>query len=106
MNGARAMASQAPTVVPKKGFLMVVLTEGTTHSNKATQANLDTWVGSAKAPYTTTLDSAAPQPGMETFFKTDRDTAVLVDLKTMKVVQVIRNNAARALTELNKLLDQ
>jgi hypothetical protein len=100
------MASQAGAVVPKKGFLMVVLTEGTTHSNKATKANLDSWIGSAKAPYTTTLDADPPQKDLEAFFGTDRDTAVLVDLKTMKVVQIIRNNATRALTELNKLLDQ
>src|SRR5260370_24490987 len=98
------MAVQAPTVVPKGVFLMNILVEGSMPSNTATKANLDSWIKSAKAPFTCTLDSVAPQPVMETFFSTGRDLQLVVDLSSMKLLQTFNTDVPGAIAFINQKL--
>jgi hypothetical protein len=83
---------------------MNILAEGTTPANKATQANLKTWIARAGITYTATLDSVDPQPGMETFFSVPRDQFILVDLKTMTLIEIIDADPNTAIAEIESML--
>ena len=98
------MAAKAPTLVPKGALLMGILTEGRTPDVKATQANLTAWSMSATAPYTLTLDSVAPQMPMEDEFTLARDSYILIDLMTMKIVEIYEQDVNGALARMETLL--
>ena len=100
------MALQAPQIVPKGGILMGILVEGNPPSKPATKANLDGWIFSAKAPNTWALDSTAPQPLIGEYVSLGRDAFIIVDLKTMMIVEITLGNVALALNNLEALLDQ
>ena len=101
------MVANVSKYVPRGVLFMGVLVEGGTPSDIATRDNLDAWVTSLKIPYTFVLDSVKPQLDMETYFNTGRDTYVIIDLKTMKVLNVDDQNAGgvmQALTDLDGYL--
>jgi hypothetical protein len=98
------MASRATTLVPKGALFLGVLVEGDPPNEPATRANLEAWITSAKAPYTWALDATAPQTDFKTYFSVPRDTAILINLSTMKIISI--GDLGSALTELTALLDQ
>jgi len=98
------MAAQTPTLAPKGALLMGILTEGRTPDLKATPAQLAAWSMSAMAPYTLTLDSVAPQPPMEDAFGLARDSYILIDLKTMKITDIVEQDIDAALAKLTAAL--
>jgi hypothetical protein len=84
---------------------MGVLTEGTAQTTPATQANLDAWIGNLGVPFTWTLDATSPSGGLENWFGEGRDTYLIVDLQTMKVVDIVTGgDHAKALADLQALL--
>ncbi len=98
------MAAKAPTVVPMGGLLMSIVTEGTRPDNKANKVQLDSWIGKASAPFGMTLDSVAPQPFMEDYFGLARDSYIIIDLTTMKIVEIFEQDVDGALAKLESLL--
>ena len=83
---------------------MNVLVEGTTPTNAATKTNLDQWSNRIPLPYTAALDSVDPQQTMEMYFNTPRDQFVLIDLKTMKFIDIFDSNPLAAIKEIEGLL--
>ncbi|MSP61951.1 MAG: hypothetical protein EXR72_16790 [Myxococcales bacterium] len=79
---------------------MGILVEGTTHVNVATKSNLDAWIGAAKTPHTWTLDGVAPQATMQVYFGKPRETYFIIDLKTMKILEIINNDVSTAMSNL------
>ena len=104
IHGAKVMGENAPTLVPKGGFLMGVLTEGNTPDTAATIGNLDSWIKQVKAPYTYALDEGSV--GLENFFNRQRDTFIIIDVSTMTVAQIIAADGDAAVAALGQLLDQ
>ncbi len=51
-----------------------------------------------------TLDSVAPQPFMEDYFGLARDSYIIIDLSTMKIVEIIEQDVDAALAKLESLL--
>jgi hypothetical protein len=98
------MAAKAPMLVPKGAFMMNILTEGSRPDNRANRAQLDMWITRATAPFTVTLDSVAPQPFLEDFFSLQRDSYLIIDLSTMKIVDVYEQDVDAALAKLESLL--
>jgi len=92
-------------VAPKGGLIFGVLVFGATASTPATKANLDNWITSIASPNTWALDSKPPQDPLTDFFGTGHDEFVIVDLQTMKIVELVPGNVRLALTKLNALLD-
>jgi hypothetical protein len=82
---------------------MGVLTEGATQTTPATKANLDAWISGLGVPFTWTLDSVTPQDTLEDWYGEPRDSFILIDLKTMKVVEIASDHV-KALTDLQALL--
>jgi hypothetical protein len=66
----------------------------------ATKGELDAWISSYMTPNTWTLDSVDPQPPMETYFSTGRETYYTIELATMKIVGV-SHDVTSALNDLN-----
>jgi hypothetical protein len=95
------LAQNAPTVVPEGGLLLVVLTEGSGPSATATKAQLDNWIATIKAPYTTTLDATGSP--LESYFNATRDTFFIVELAGMKLVDLSYDPAV-ALDHLQRYL--
>ena len=91
LSAAKQLAAKAPEMVPKGGLLMGVLTEGRTPSEPATESNLGSFINKAKAPFTYTLDSVSPQTDLESYFDSLRDSFIIIDLSTMKIVNIIDN---------------
>ena len=83
---------------------MGILTEGATPTKRATEVQLQAWSGKAMAPYTLTLDSEAPQTPMEDEFSLERDSYIIVDLKTMKIVEIYQQDVDGALQKLAELV--
>lgn len=81
-------------------LLVNILVEGTTPQNTATKANLDTWINRVPLSYTATLDSTANQPKMEDFFGVPRDQFIIIDLKTMKFVNIYDSDPNGAIQEV------
>jgi hypothetical protein len=98
------MALQAPSLVPMGGFLMTILTEGSTPQMYPLQAQLDAWNQRANAPFSMVLDSEDPQPRMEQFFARPRDTYIQIDLSTMRIVEIITGDVQTALTNFRTRL--
>src|SRR5438105_2629475 len=101
------MVAKAPVWIPKGGLVMDVLVEGTTPSTPATQANLNSWIGSAGEMFTATLDATDPNFALEFYFTAGRDTYVIVDLKTMQIVDQIdalAGGSSAAFAEFDMLL--
>ncbi len=65
-----------------------MITEGNPSSSPATKAELDAWISSYATPNTWTLDSAPPQPPMETYFSTGRETYYVIELDSMQIYSV------------------
>ena len=61
-------------------------------------------VTSANAPYTTTLDATDGQPGLEAYFDTFKETSILFDLATMRIVD-ISYDLTKVLEELRQRLE-
>jgi hypothetical protein len=83
---------------------MEILVEGSTPASAATRPNLDQWITQVPEPFTTVLDSVPPQPGMETFFGTPRDQFIIVDLRTMKFIDIWDADPQSAINEVEGLL--
>ena len=83
---------------------MIILTEGKTPSDIATRANLDAWIAKVPQPFTATLDSVDPQAGMESYFSVPRDQFLLIDLKTMKLIEIVAANPQRVVDDVQALL--
>lgn len=101
------MAANVPKYGPKGVLFLGVLVEGATPSDIGTKSNLNSWISSLKLPFTYVLDSVAPQIDMETYFNTGRDTYIIVELPSMKILEVIDQSAGgvkKALTVLDELL--
>ncbi len=100
------MASKTAEVVAKGGLLGGILVEGSSGSAAATQANLKSWISSTSSPNTWLLDSVDPQAKMEDYFDVSRDAWIIIDLKTMKLVQVKMVAPNESVQDLMKLLNQ
>ena len=98
------MASKASTLIPRGVLFVNVLVEGKTPNDAATKANLDSWIGRVPLPYTAILDSVDPQPSLESFFGVPRDQFVIVDLKTMKLVDILGADPNGAIAAVEALL--
>ena len=98
------MASKASKLIPRGVLLFDILVEGTNPNNVATRANLNQWIGKAGLPFSAALDSVDPQPTMETFFGVPRDQFVIVDLKTMKFIDILNADPTGAIAEVEGLL--
>lgn len=111
MAAAQTMVAQAAKLISKGGLMMGILVEGTSPSdptNVATKSDLDRFIGKAMAPYSYSLDSVAPQPQLEKYFKCERDQSLIVDLQTMKIVQMAsaaEGGVDKLLPEFEKLLN-
>ncbi len=68
---------------------MGVVVEGSTPADAATKANLDSFITQVGAPFTYTID--ATPTGLEDLFGVLRDTFVILDLSTMKILRIIDN---------------
>ena len=91
LSAAKALAAKTSTFAPKGGLLMGILAEGTTPADVATKNQLDLFISKAGAQFTYVLDGVAPQTDAETYFSNERDTFIMIDLKTMKIVKVVDN---------------
>lgn len=91
-------------MIPRGVLLVNILVEGSTPTNTATKPNLDTWVNRVPLPYTATLDSTGNQPKMEDFFAVPRDQFIIIDLKTMKFVDIYDSDPNGAIEEVLGLL--
>ena len=91
-------------IVPMGALFMTIMTEGTAPGTIATRSQLTSWIGRTRAPFTMVLDSADPQPDMESYFSRPRDTIIIVDLRTMTIVEIVASDVNRALTDLRMLL--
>lgn len=87
-------------------MIIGVLTQGTSAQKPATKANLDSWISGIKTPNTWTLDSVAPQEPLQALLLSPHDEFVLIDLKTMKILEFITGNVKAALAALYAALDQ
>lgn len=106
---ARTMAMAAPDLVPKGGFLMSVVTQGTSPQVPATKTHLDQWIAGASMPFTATLDTSPPGDAMEDYFGVGRDSYIMVDLATMKIERILTaadGGVKEALKEFEALLDR
>ena len=83
---------------------MGVLVEGSTPEKAATKAQLDSWIASLQTPNTWTLDSEGRQEPLAAYFSLQRDEYILIDLRTMKVVEFIDGDPKLALQRLGALL--
>ncbi|MBI5516373.1 MAG: hypothetical protein HY909_21490 [Deltaproteobacteria bacterium] len=83
---------------------MTILTEGTTPTTFPTEANLGTWNGRAGAPYSMVLDSMGTQPRMERYFNRPRDTFILVELPSMRILEITASDVNSALASLRMRL--
>ena len=83
---------------------MQILVEGTQPGNVATMGNLGQWIPRLPEPYTGTLDSVDPQPTMETFFAVPRDQFILVDLKTMTIIDILEADPKGIIAEVEGML--
>lgn len=73
----------------------------------ATKSQLDSWITSLGVTFSYVRDSAPPQPFVEDFFGVSRDSFIIIDLKTMKIVEVLgagSGGVAQAITDLEALL--
>ena len=98
------MASHASSLIPRGVLLVNVLVEGKTPSDAAARGNLDLWIPRLPEPYTGTLDSVDPQPTLENFFNVPRDQFVLVELSTMKLIDILDADPKGAVAEVEGLL--
>ena len=98
------MASKKNELIPRGVLLFNILVEGKTPSDAATRVELDAWIGKANLPYSASLDSADPQPTLETFFNVPRDQFIIVDLKTMQFVDIFDANPMAAIAAVKALL--
>jgi hypothetical protein len=101
------LASDGKDLVSRGVLLLTVMTEGRTGADVATKANLIAWIGRVPTYHSATLDAALdgmPSP-LEEFFGVPRDTFFLVDLRTMKVVDVWRADPGAAIQAATDLLD-
>lgn len=97
------MAQRNSEVVKKNGLCMGILTQGAQFNSVATQTELDSYLKSAGAAHTWTLDSAGPQPKMEDYFS-GGDVWIIIELKTMKVVQIKLIASDESINDILKLL--
>lgn len=100
LNNAKVLASRASELIPRGVLLINILVEGSTPANTATKGNLDTWVNRVPLPYSATLDSVGGQPKMEEFFGVPRDQFIIVDLKTMKFINIYDSDPNSAIDEV------
>ena len=91
-------------IVPTGLLTMTILTEGTTPQNKASKANLATWIARVPTYHSAALDSVAPQPFMEDYFNVPRDHFIIVNLETMVVEDVYDSDPQGALTRAQEIL--
>ena len=98
------MASKASSLIPRGALLFDILVEGKTPQDVATRANLNTWIAKVPLPFSAALDSVDPQPTMETFFGVPRDQFIIIDLKTMKFVDILDADPRGAIAEVEALL--
>ncbi len=83
---------------------MQILVEGKTPSDMAGKAQLDAWITSINLPYTATLNEADPNYELEAYFNVPRDQFIIVDLKTMKLVDVLDSDPMGAISEVEGLV--
>lgn len=98
------MASKAPDLTPKGVLFINVLVEGNSPTKAATKANLSSWIQRVPLPYTATLDSVDPQPTMEAFFNVPRDQFIIIDLKTMQLVEIYPADPNGAVAAVESML--
>lgn len=83
---------------------MQILVEGKTPSDMATRTQLDAWIATIKLPYTAALNEADPNFELETYFNVPRDQFIIVDLRTMKLVDVLDADPMGAIAEVEGLV--
>ncbi|MSP60061.1 MAG: hypothetical protein EXR72_06905 [Myxococcales bacterium] len=92
------MAQATAGFVPKGGVAFGIVVEA---GQAKVQTNLNSWIAAAKAPHTYANDST---DSSEDYFQSGRDHWVIIDLKTMKIVDVRDSDAAGAIKKFNQLL--
>lgn len=105
LTNAKALVEQTAPYAGKGMTTMLVLTEGTSPTGPAaTRNNLDSWIQRAQQPFTATLDSVAPQTPLEEYFSVPRDHFFVIDLATMKLLNVYDSNPTAAVEEAASLI--
>jgi hypothetical protein len=98
------LASKASSLISRGVLPVTILVEGKTPTDLATRSNLDAWIGRLPESYTGLLDSVDPQPKLEDFFSVPRDQFVIVDLKTMKFVDIYEADPNGAMAAVESML--
>lgn len=105
------MAEKVKPYLGKGIFPWIVLTEGISPTGAAaTKGNLNTWIMRTAQPFTGSLDSASsspsgePQLPLEEYFGLPRDNFLVIDLRTMRLVDVFDSNPTAALDSATQLL--
>ena len=99
------MAANIPSVQPKGGLIFGIVTEGSDPSLAATHAELDSWITTENAPNTWVVENVASSAdGTEKTFASGRDTYVVIDLATMKILSIDHNNEPTALANFKARL--
>jgi len=99
------LASKVNPYIGKGIFPFMVLTEGTSPGGApANKLNLKDWIGATNEPYTGSLDSEVPQAMLEDFFGVARDHFLLIDLATMKLVDMYDSDPIGAVDAAVQLL--
>ena len=98
------MASKRNELIPRGVLLIDILVEGKTPTDTATKDQLDAWIAKVPLPFSGALDSVDPQPSLETFFNVPRDQFIIIDLKTMKFIDVLDADPKGAIAEVEALL--
>lgn len=95
------MALKTPGLVAKNCLTMGILGEDNNGGPHPPKTELDAWIASATTPNTWVLNSEDPQTDAEVAFGTNtRDTWVIIDVPTMKVLEVSTGNEPVAMASL------
>ena len=98
------MASKSAPLIAKGLTVALVLIDGNPPGVPCTKAQAIQWIAKVPEYFTTFLNSEAPQEAFESFFGIERDHFLIIDLKTMTLVDIIVSDPQAALDEVAPLL--
>lgn len=101
---AKTLTAKGTPLIPQGLLLGLVMTDGNPPGRRATQAQIDSWIANVKQPFTTFNDSEAPQPAFNDYFGIDRDHFLIIELSTMKLIDIVAADPVAAIDEVTPLL--
>lgn len=103
---AKTLTARGTPLIPQGLLLSLVMTDGNPPGRRATQAQIDSWIANVKQPFTTFNDSEAPQPPFNDYWGIERDHFLIIDLRTMKLIDIVEADPVKAIDEVTPLLTQ